>query len=61
VRGLPKLFERVYAPLTAGMLHPIPSNTQLRQHKRTKLERLYRRITEDLDKLLNAVGLKLAA
>jgi len=45
-----KLFERVYAPLNAG-LHS--------QH-RSQLDRLYQRVVDDLDKLIQAVGLKAA-
>lgn len=56
-----KLFERIYAPLTAGLLHPINGDTQLQPRKRTQLDRLYQRIADDLHQLLNAVGLKLAA
>jgi hypothetical protein len=56
-----KLFERIYAPLTAGLLHPINGDIQLQRRKRTQLDRLYQRITDDLDQLLDAVGLKLAA
>lgn len=56
-----KLFERIYAPLTAGLLQPIAADSRLQQHKRTQLDRLYQRIADDLDKLLSAVGLKLAA
>jgi len=56
-----KLFERIYAPLTAGLLHPFSGDTTLQQHKRTQLDRLYQRIADDLDRLLDAVGLKLAA
>ena len=56
-----KLFERIYAPLTAGLLHPIHGDTQLQPRKRTLLDRLYQRVVDDLDQLLNAVGLKLAA
>ena len=54
-----KLFERIYAPLTAGLLHPITGDTK--QTKRTQLDHLYQRIADDLEQLLNAVGLKLAA
>ena len=56
-----KLFERVYAPLTAGLLHPVPGDRKLQQQRQTQLDRLYQRIADDLDQLLNAVGLKLAA
>ena len=56
-----KLFERVYAPLTAGLLHPVPGDRKLQQQRQTQLDLLYQRIADDLDQLLNAVGLKLAA
>jgi hypothetical protein len=56
-----KLFERVYAPLTAGLLRPVPGDRKLRQQRQSQLDRLYQRIVDDLDQLLSAVGLKLAA
>jgi hypothetical protein len=28
-----KLFERIYAPLTAGLLRPFPADNQLQQHR----------------------------
>jgi len=56
-----KLFERVYAPLTASLLRPVPGDRILQQQRQTQLDRLYQRIADDLDQLLNAVGLKLAA
>ena len=56
-----KLFERVYAPLTDGLLRPVPGDRKLHQQPQTQLDRLYQRIADDLDQLLNAVGLKLAA
>jgi hypothetical protein len=56
-----KLFERIYAPLTAGLLYPINGDSQLQRRKRTQLDRLYQRVADDLDQLLDAVGLKLAA
>lgn len=55
-----KLFERIYAPLTAGLLSPVPADSKLPQQKRSQLDRLYQRIVDDLDKLLAAVGLKAA-
>jgi len=54
-----KLFERIYAPLTAGLLSPIKADTRLNQH-RSQLDRLYQRVVDDLDKLMHAVGLKAA-
>ena len=56
-----KLFERIYAPLTAGLLKPFPGDRQLPDEKRTQLDRLYQSVKDDLDQLLKAVGLKIAA
>ena len=56
-----KLFERIYAPLTAGLLQPFAGDSQLHQQKRHQLDRLYQRVVDDLDTLLTAVGLKVAA
>jgi len=56
-----KLFERVYAPLTAGLLAPVAADARLAQDKRHQLDRLYQRVVTDLDALLRAVGLKTAA
>src|SRR5208283_3005741 len=55
-----KLFERVYSPLTAGLLQPYRADSKLQQHKRTQLDRLYQKIVDDLDELLGALGLKVA-
>lgn len=56
-----KLFERVYAPLTAGLMRPFAGDRRLADQRRTTLDRLYQRITDDLNELINAVGLKTAA
>lgn len=56
-----KLFERVYAPLTAGLLRPVATDAALAEDKRHRLDRLYQRIVTDLDALLRAVGLGAAA
>ena len=55
-----KLFERVYAPLTAGLLSPVSADRQIDQQKRSQLDRLYQRVVDDLDALVRAVGLKAA-
>ena len=52
-----KLFERVYAPLAAGILLPVPGDATLAHPKRSNLDRLYQRITNDLGDLVRAVGL----
>jgi len=36
-----KLFERIYAPLTAGLLSPVSADTKMHQQKRSQLDRLY--------------------
>jgi hypothetical protein len=56
-----KLFEKIYAPLTAGLLAPFRGDRLLAEEKRCALDRLYQRICDDLDALLRAVGLKIAA
>jgi hypothetical protein len=53
-----KLFERSYAPLTAGLLRPVPGDCQLEQQRRSQIDRLYQRVVDDLDKLMQAVGLR---
>ena len=55
-----KLFERIYAPLTAGLLSPVPTDAKLRSQSRSQLGRLYQRVVDDLDALIQAVGLKAA-
>jgi hypothetical protein len=56
-----KLFERIYAPLTAGLLPPLSGDSRLQQQKRTQLDQLYQRVVDDLNQLFQAVGLKIAA
>ena len=55
-----KLFERVYAPLTAGLLSPVKPDARLESKRRSPLDRLYQRVIDDLDLLVQAVGLKAA-
>src|SRR5262249_32943395 len=50
-----KLFERIYAPLTAGLLAPFRGDRSLADDRRCALDRLYQRICDDLDALLKAV------
>jgi hypothetical protein len=56
-----KLFERIYAPLMAGILKPLLGDHRLAEEKRCALDRLYQRIVDDLNELLRTVGLKVAA
>jgi hypothetical protein len=55
-----KLFERLYAPLTAGILEPCQGDDRLKSERTTQLDRLYRAIVTALDALVDAVGLKVA-
>ena len=55
-----KLFEKIYAPLTAGLLSPFAGDSKLQHQKRSQLDRLYQRVVDDLNKLMLAVGLKAA-
>jgi hypothetical protein len=56
-----KLFEKIYAPLTAGLLAPFRGDKKLAEARRCELDRLYQRVSDDLDTLFRAVGLRLAA
>ena len=56
-----KLFEKIYAPLTAGLLAPFRDDRILAEERRCQLDRLYQRVSNDLDALLHAGGLKIAA
>jgi hypothetical protein len=56
-----KLFEKVYAPLTAGLLAPFRGDRALTEEKRCALDRLYQRVSDDLEALFSAIGLKVAA
>ncbi len=56
-----KLFEKIYAPLTAGLLAPFRGDRELPEEKRCTLDRLYQNICDDLEALLRAVGFKVAA
>jgi hypothetical protein len=56
-----KLFEKIYAPLTAGLLAPFRGDRILADEKRCQLDRLYQRICDSLDAVLREVGLKIAA
>ena len=53
-----KLFHKVYAPLTAGVLEPFPGDRLGRKERIGYLDRLYRAVDQALQKLLSQVGLK---
>jgi hypothetical protein len=55
-----KLFEKIYAPLTAGLLKPLPADAKMDPQKLTPLDRLYLAVSKALDNLMEGVGLKAA-
>jgi hypothetical protein len=56
-----KLFHKVYAPLTSGILAPMPSDERLPPDRRAMLDRLYGAVDNALHQLSAQVGLKDAA
>ena len=55
-----KLYEKIYAPLTAGILQPFAADQSIPKEKITALDRRYTAVIEALDDLVQAVGLKAA-
>jgi hypothetical protein len=56
-----KLFDRIYAPLVAGLLHPYRGDRTMAAERMTQLDKLYQSVTTALDQLAAAVGLNIAA
>src|SRR5215469_12994391 len=56
-----KIFDKIYAPLTAGLLHPYPGDRTMTADRLHQLDKLYQSVVAALDELVVAVGLKLAA
>lgn len=56
-----KLFDKIYAPLVAGLLHPYRGDRIMSEDRMTQLDKLYRSVTGAFDQLAAAVGLKIAA
>ena len=52
-----KLVDRLCAPLTAGLLSPVPGDAAVPPQKRSRLDRLYQTLTTALDRLTRAIGL----
>ena len=55
-----KLFEKLYAPLTSGILKPFKQDTHLHRTRTSLLDRLYCTVVNALDLLVDAVGIKVA-
>jgi hypothetical protein len=55
-----KLYEKIYAPLTAGILHPFAADQSIPEERITALDSRYAAVIHALDDLTDAVGLKVA-
>jgi hypothetical protein len=55
-----KLFEKVYAPLTSGILKPFKDDDRVPTADTSLLDRVYSTVVKALDLLVDAVGLKVA-
>lgn len=55
-----KLAEKIYGPVTAGILAPVPGDAGVPPERTSRLDTLYRAVTDALDRLVGAVGLKAA-
>lgn len=56
-----KLFERIYAPLSAGLLQSVRADSKLQRQRRNQLDRLYQQVSDDIGILFEKVGIKMAA
>jgi hypothetical protein len=56
-----KLFDKVYAPLAAGLLHPYRRDRTISSERLTQLDKLSQSVVTALDQLVAAVGLKVAS
>jgi hypothetical protein len=54
------LMEKIYAPLTAGILQPFTADNSVPTQKTSSLDRRYLAVVKALDNLVEAVGLKVA-
>ena len=55
-----KLYDKLYAPLAAGILQPFTADERIPTAKITALDRRYTAVLQALDDLVDAVGLKAA-
>ena len=55
-----KLYEKTYAPLTAGILHPFAPDQSIPKEWITALDSRYTAVIHALDDRTDAVGLKVA-
>jgi hypothetical protein len=55
-----KLFHRIDAPLTAGIMEPVPWDDKVPPERRALLDHLYAAVDRDLNRLFESVGVRLA-
>jgi hypothetical protein len=55
-----KLYEKIYGPLTAGILQPFAADQSIPREKITALDQRYTAVIQALDDLVDVVGLKAA-
>ena len=56
-----KLFHKLYAPLTAGLLAPFPGDGALPDNRRSQLDSLYAAVDRALQALCDHLGLHAAS
>ena len=56
-----KLFHKLYAPLTAGMIHPFAGDRLFPLTRTSTLDQLYLAVGQALDNLIREIGLEVAA
>jgi len=56
-----KLFDKIYAPLVAGLLRPYPGDRTMTEQRLHQLDKLYQAVAAALDQLLLGIGFKIAA
>jgi len=56
-----KLFHQIYAPLTAGIMQPVPWDDRVPPERRAARDRLDAEIDRALNRLFESVGVRLAA
>jgi hypothetical protein len=55
-----KLFHKLYAPLSSGLLEPFPADRNFPPERTQQLDKLYRAVSDSLDQLVDGLGLKAA-
>ena len=52
-----KLYHRLYAPLTAGVLEPVPTDNLIANSRKTRLDRLHEAVDRALRALSKRAGI----